>query len=515
MFNHYRFLGLTLALCILAAAVWYGSVFALESGSDITLTTISGDPEALDGVWLEGSLQDDTFAQQFAFEDGKFSTHFVPTEYVPAPYEPQLFAYRKFEPAPNGNTDGPVLEDENEDWKHYTLNTDRIEVVLQLHNYNDNSFQTEFSNYARISTGVICQGDPDQFGFQSSFSPEYDNEWYTSQELENWLYSFQNPWQNTNGAAVANFLGDELYAAINLPWGGAQVYHVTGMEPAPSQPAPVEEQINRWKDTQSIGSADLLDEYPSSEVTQVLDLLPLGDHLAVITLTASADVALGLDKADHLYSLEPPTKNQVCARIYDPAGNLVDSAVLLDLPADSRFSIRVLPCAPSGTGFDDLSMILEASVLYPDGRAESAVSAAASLRLESGRLTSVQKICYPASETAIETLDLTCTENTPRSLACVQPDETGTKLAVVWGEPAFDPFYPNFVTEQMFVDVLRDGKSLYHGELTCDWLDDDPQLLTPVQIGRRTQRYFSFDISNTVNKNSWDHRFYPISQQDY
>lgn len=478
----YRILCLLLAFCVASSAVWYGAIALLNHRSGTTLTDVQGDASALEGITLQGTFSDPAFSYQFHLKDGKLKNQFAPHSYVTTRDQYSSHCYELAVPASGAHVTEPTIQSEDKtDTQHiktWVRKADRIRIYLVCERYDtEGREQTE----VMVDTGIELEDTENGFTFSATtVDDQLLNNWYCSIDAIP-AFFIRNPVRHLSTTFT---LGDTLYLYWNIPWGGAKIYRIDEMVPAnysleksqlesySRDPATMLEHLTPEG---PMGSMTPILEFTPSEASNILDIYPIGqEHMAVIIQRNADEPCFIPDGQGGLADTPGPDHNELAVQIYDSNYQLVDQASLAELPEGLIGEARILAFDQPGTGFDELSFLVE--FFTEQGDSIPATQTAVNLRLESGQLTVSQCIQQPLQPSP---------NGQPAELLATQLDETGTKTALLWrslpaplipgtafGMPALNADGSRREASHLYLDVMQDGQLLYRGELNNDWVED-------------------------------------------
>lgn len=465
-----RYLSGALVVILLAAMLWYSSIFTLQSRGEVSIQTVSGDASALDGITLEGSLADSTHAYDFILKDGKMNNSFHPTEHLNAIYcDPSEYSYGTVYMMPVIETDSfPIREiSESSDRTCWMLTTDRVRMYVE--------YETDAGS-AVFDTGIELQGAPEEFVFsgypQDDFSSVLWNE-----------YSKKNGYELQENLSykrtICRTVGKQDYIAVNLPWGGFRLYRITQTE------ADRKGRVNRYEEKckaakpqtkeaclaaslneEVWGKAVLVAACDADEAGRILELYELGDKLVAITLSnTGCDLAV-LDADGRLQKTNGPARSRVEAYVYDADEKLEQVIPIMELPDGTEWNAEVFRCE---TGADnllclDLDVTREYYTRY--------MQCGAVLKLVDGEVQLLESVSYPYRADP-DVCHGSFTKNEMRNILWVQTDDTQSKMAFAWqSELQWNPEKAAHTGGDIFLEVVQDGKTQWLGKFNDDWQQD-------------------------------------------
>lgn len=438
--KQYKLLSGVLAVCLAGAAVWYGGIALLQRGSRVTLQTEKGDASKLQDIELTASLRDDAFCRLLSIEDGVLHDRFAwntsnPMDRVLHPTVPVELHW-----LPVPGAEGESVERTEEDGSvEETLVTSRVQLMVEYWN-------GETEEYIRIDPDLEIQAEQPRFMFSRNGQ--------RGRYLTKWI-----PINCDQKCGEAAYWNGSRYLAVQLPWGGVQLYRVTqNGEHADSHwleasdfPQDMELTVSSCMEdhTTPTGKAEKIAEYSSDDITWLIGLVPMQNGLVMLTQTSTQLSAQQPNENGVMQPLQTPEKSRIEALVFDQNDSLVKRLILLELDeAAAAPKAEYLRCGQPQTGQDDLCVIF---------RIRDAMEGAAVLRLEPTDARLVDAVQYMTNEDS-------------RKIATVQTDAAGEKMAFVWQQRTAS------LDDQIYLEVRQKGESVYMGRFVSD-TKQDPLLL--------------------------------------
>lgn len=529
-----RMLSLMLAFCLGVGVLWYGCIAGLQKGSRVRLETVKGDPAALEGIPLSGTMEDQLFRYRFTLRDGLIQNEFEPKEYESLsntdPDNNICEATVIAVPSKDAEARDLQLTAADENSQIWELYTDRVKLMLVV---SKDTGVSEPEELAMVDTGIeINAGEKSRFVFQNYVGSRLDAwhlvGWLEDGNKDGFIQNFYDMPFLEYGYCVQ--IREKLYAAINLPSGGAQIYQVTDMAEydrmwedgvSKDPDRPIEEQLLEQAELgfPEIGKAERICEYPSQQVTDVIGMYQLGDSIAVLTYKDGVWQGWHLDEQNQMVSNEPSGQSVVELMVYDQVGNLREKQTLMQFPGKETCQVAAYPVLSK----DKKELCLKLQVQKWETNAHTDLAERAFvLRMEPDGVNVLQSDAYalkPEGRWIAE-------KNGAAQLILAAADPSGERMALLWQPFPADWTEPNPGPSgnDLYLQVIeKSGEVLYLGELKCGWEDDVRHELSRYdQIGLsfntnelpRNWRHYSFEnaferySSEVYNFNRGNRNFY-------
>lgn len=439
----YKTLSLLLAFCVLGCAIWYGSIAVLEKGSRPTLETIEGDVSALEGISLKGFSSDDDFAYRFFIQDGELRAK---------PYSTQKLK-------------AELQQGEAEVSWNIVSEDDTVKVngscYFRQKTPRGQSMNAPWDKIAQFDTGLeVSQADWDKISREPT---------YTNPDMAQSALSYELLTQG-----VVQQMNDKVYTAINLPWGGANIYEVTNYSENMTW--------QEYTEQGEVGQVNCVLSYKGDEITLIDAMYPLGDTILVFAQTDANEPCWYRDETGRLQPLESPTESKLVVYVYDKDFVLQQTLPLLDLPKEMLSKVSVYP-----SGQDKVENALCFTISIAD-RTSASVGAnwrgAVVFALdENGTVHSTEPVLYPLYEQAAVNHGMAVTSDERCQIETVQTNKEGTRMAIV------RTMYPQATEYRL--EVYQDGERVYWGRLHNGREDDE-------QIEGMEKRYLIFPASDML-----------------
>lgn len=460
---------LVLAFCLGVSVLWYGAIALTKHTRQVKLIDQEGDrAAALSGITFEGFTSDDVVRYNFRIRNGKVKNNFKALEFNSDDGLFQASAYSAYQPDPDGEMTAEKGPDNT--WK---INTDRMRLMVRVMR----DWRPDSDGQAYFDSGLTIQGMPGEYSFES-YGEQPTHMGMGMIDPFSWMCF--NQVQDT----VTAEMNGKFLVALNLPWAGARLYNVDEwndgqvMDEAQLMEIANEQDLNKRLrkqaeiQVQPSGSAQLMTEWSSTDVTRVLYMQPLGDKLIVLTQTDASRPCYKQDAEGWVVKNDRPAESWVNALVCDENGNVQESVPLMRLSDEYSYPARAVQM---NVKENELSFTLEAG----DSNASKVhLQKGIVLRMEEGKLKAIGSPTF-ASSTEGEALGLAETEEHPRAIAAVEADASGERVAVVWQEYAeMDESYTKLNGGDCQIQVFENGKSIYRGTLKCGWENENRYLLT-------------------------------------
>ena len=530
-----RMLSLMLAFCLGVGVLWYGCIAGLQKGSCVRLETVKGDPAALEGIPLSGTMEDQLFRYRFTLQNGLIQNEFEPKEYESLsnidPDNNICEATVIAVPSKDAEVRDLQLTAADENSQSWELYTNRVKLMLAVSTIAENSEQEEL---AMVDTGIeINAGEKARFVFQNYVGSRLDAwrlvGWLKDGNKDEFIQDFYDMPFPEYGYCVQ--IGEKLYAAINLPGGGAQIYQVTDRaeydlmweDGVPKDPdRPIEEQLLEQAELgfPEIGKAELICEYPSQQVTGIIGMYQLEDSIAVLTYKDGVWQGWHLDEQNQIAANESSGQSAAELLVYDQAGNLQEKQTLMQFSGKEACQVAAYPV--SSEDKKELCLKLQVQKWETNTHTDLAEKAFV-LRMEPDGVNVLQSDAYalkPEGRWIAE-------KNGAAQLILAAEDPSGERMALLWQPFPADWTEPNPGPSgrDLYLQVIaKNGVVLYLGELKCGWEDDVRHELSQYdQIGLtfntnelpRNWRHYSFEnaferySSEVYNFDRGPWNFYP------
>lgn len=462
-----RMLASLAALVLAGAGLWYGVLFALAGRSGMALRDLMGEREALQGVTVEGAVQDNSFQIDFTVTEAGVQNRFNPRYAVETDAGSRSYYESAIvQPAPGADTSAPQQAiDENRE-PYYMITTDELAYYICV-------WGAAGRELAVFDSGLRCAAPEGGRFFLYSHNLNMDGSgpriWYLAAPGQNAGEADQaayartqefswHSWRTRAGQQefFAITAGDETQVFRIDEWGSSR-------EIAANTVAEIGAEFVDY--SRPIGAVSLAASLPG----ELKGAAPAGTDSAVLVLRRpGALIAIALDET----------------------GALTDETPLLELGEGQEF-YEIHFCSPAKTTHADLGLVLYTDdgddPDGPDGPPWKG-SWAAALRIENGRFTTAQTLCLAEAGGIAQFLGAGLSEDGTRLVTVQQrlPGAAGQPPAGLWEDG-------QYLAGEVSVAVWQDGRQLYEGILAGDWREDTQLDFEVGRVWRRSCRFGKAD----------------------